>query len=356
MPGINLRDGRNRDATVRADSTSEFADVEYVDRNGSPAKTRRVLKATSEQSFERLSTAAGDVDKLAAALVAGDPDTDIERIGMFVVQPARVFVNTKDEIVYQIEQTEIVRSPSGEEKERSPRRRAEPNVDGEIPISWTGRMVKKDDAIRRFVFSSKLQIVHINGLTYDFLYGMAKELAEANSLMLLGAGKSGKDPLIFRRGSTAHRGFLEGRINGDKYLLILHLSKLELKRPAPILAEVVQPAAQPAATLTAAPPPQNAPIPVPAETLPLAAVAAPPLDITAVGRTPTVEEVVTTLGDTATPPTSGAHRELGETAAAAKAALQHKAEETADAAADAAKPVARKRARKAKPVAERPAE
>ena len=79
------------------------------------------------------------------------------------------------------------------------------------PLRWSGVFIKKEEACRKFVFSGKVQLHHINGLTYDFLYGMAKELGEANSLMVLGAGpKSG--PLILRRGGTPYRGFLEGRI------------------------------------------------------------------------------------------------------------------------------------------------
>ena len=73
--------------------------------------------------------------------------------------------------------------------------------------------------------------MHINGLTYDFLYEMAKELHEAKALMIVGAGPNGKSPLIFRSRSLPYRGFLEGRIDGDKYILLLHLSNLELKVP-----------------------------------------------------------------------------------------------------------------------------
>ena len=261
MPNINLRDGRNRDSLVRAESVGQHATVVYVDKAGAPVRLRKVLKATSEHSHTRLLAAAGgEPDRLAAALVAGDPDCDIERVGMFLADTSRVYVNERDEIVYRIVQVEIVRSPTGEEKERRPRRRPEPNTETEIPISWTGRLIKKEEAIRRFVLSSKLQIVHVNGLTYDFLYGMAKELAAARSLMLLGAGPSGKDPLIFSRNATPHRGFLEGRIDGDKYVLLLHLSKLELK--APVQALVVA-AVETAAEVPKPAPPVPAPAPVP---------------------------------------------------------------------------------------------
>ena len=76
-----------------------------------------------------------------------------------------------------------------------------------------------------------MQLMHINGLTYDFLYGMAKDLEEKQSMMLLGGGVKANQPLILRRGSSPYRGFLEGRTKGDKYCLLLHLSNLELKSP-----------------------------------------------------------------------------------------------------------------------------
>ena len=47
--------------------------------------------------------------------------------------------------------------------------------------------------------------------------------------MLLGGGPKANEPLVLRRGSVPYRGFLEGRIEGDKYCLILHLSNIELK-------------------------------------------------------------------------------------------------------------------------------
>ena len=51
------------------------------------------------------------------------------------------------------------------------------------------------------------------------------------SLMMLGAGPRSNQPLVLRRGSTPYRGFLEGRVDGDRYCLILHLSNMELRSP-----------------------------------------------------------------------------------------------------------------------------
>ena len=233
MPNVNLTDSRSRDAVVKAETTGVDEEVRYVDNENQPSYTRKILKATVEQDFETLvKNHEGDADALGKALVDGDPEVDMEICGHYLWGVSKVYVDSSDGIVYRIEQQEIVRAPDGSVREKRPRNRPEANVDSEIPLTWTGRKIDKDDAVRRFVFASKLQIVHINGLTYDFLYGMAKELAEANSLMMVGGGSKGRDPLVFRRGSVPYRGFLEGRIDGDKYLLLLHLSNLELKVPS----------------------------------------------------------------------------------------------------------------------------
>lgn len=232
MPNINITDSRKRDAVVKAENTGVHEEVRYVDSEGSVASTRKVLKATVAHDFDTLNLQFGeDPQKLGMALVDGDPEVDMERCGVYLWGVSKVYVTSDDGIVYRIEQTEKVWDADGELKETRPRSRAEANVDSEVPLTWTGRKIKKTDAIRRFVFTSKLQIVHVNGLTYDFLYGMAKELDNESSLMMVGGGSGGKDPLVFRRGSVPYRGFLEGRVEGEQYILLLHLSNMELKVP-----------------------------------------------------------------------------------------------------------------------------
>jgi len=233
MPNVNLTNSNSRDAVVKAETIGVEEEVRYVDSEGQSAQTRKILKATVEQDYDALvAKHDDDPEALGKALIDGDPEVDMETCGQFLWGVSKVYVNSSDGIVYRIEQQEIVRGPDGSVKETRARNRAEANVDVEIPLTWTGRKIAKSDAVRRFVFASKLQIVHINGLTYDFLYGMAKELAEADSLMMVGGGSKGRDPLVFRRGSVPYRGFLEGRVDGEKYILLLHLSNLELKVPS----------------------------------------------------------------------------------------------------------------------------
>jgi hypothetical protein len=78
-----------------------------------------------------------------------------------------------------------------------------------------------------------MQLRHVDGVTFDFLFAIAKELDEKNSVMLLAAGEGGKGPLVLQANGSPYRGFLDGRIDGDKFLLLLHLSAMELKKPAP---------------------------------------------------------------------------------------------------------------------------
>lgn len=58
---------------------------------------------------------------------------------------------------------------------------------------------------------------------------MAKELEKNDEVVLVGGGKKGTEPILLSRGGEPYRGFLEGRTKEDRYLLILHLSDIELK-------------------------------------------------------------------------------------------------------------------------------
>lgn len=229
MPNINISDDRGRDAVVKAESVRARAEIRYIGPKGQPVYSRRLLKSTVDTSYDALIEQHKDDEAFAAAMVKGDPEFDAEQVGQFLWGMSRVYVNPKEELVYRVTQTEVVRNIDGTVRDERPRRQLEANVDAEIPLTWTGTTIPKSEAVRRFIFQTKLQIVHVNGLTFDFLYDMAKQLHEANEMMVMGAGKHGKSPLVFRRGSTPYRAFLEGRVDGESYVLLLHLSNLEMK-------------------------------------------------------------------------------------------------------------------------------
>jgi hypothetical protein len=237
MAEINLCNSAGRDAAVATESVRSVLNVRWVDDQGRQAAAVRVLKSTIDRDAEALATRFGTMSKVSDALVEGDPEIDVENVGRYLRETSRIYVDPQGQVVHNVTFWEVVRNPDGSERERRPRKVLETNVSGEVPLRWSGKFIKKDEACRKFVFSTKVQLHHINGLTYDFLYEMARELEAKDSLMLLGAGPKGNQPLILRRGGSPYRGFLEGRTQGDKYCLILHFSNLELKAPEEAASE-----------------------------------------------------------------------------------------------------------------------
>jgi hypothetical protein len=231
MPEINICNSAGRDATVTMETAATPLRVRWVDKNGRQAHNVRVLKASLDHDLEALLQQNQTIENVGQALIDGDPEIDFESVGTFLTTTSRVYVDANRELVHRIQQFEIVRNPDGSERERRLREIVPQNVSGDVPLRWSGVFIKRAVAVRRFVFSNKLQLMHINGLTYDFLYGIAKELEGKDSFLLLGAGQKNNQPLILRRGSIPYRGFLEGRTQGEKYMLLLHLSNLEMKSP-----------------------------------------------------------------------------------------------------------------------------
>ena len=232
MSEINISNAAGRDAVVAAESVRPRRQVRWVDQDGRQATGVRVLKAPINRDIDALAREHGALDKIADLLIHGDPEIDLESSGRFLRETSRVCVDPDGQIVHGVQKWEIIRNPDGSERQRRPQQTPQANVTSDTPLKWSGVYIKKEDAVRKFVFSGKLQLQHVNGLTYDFLYAMARELEQRDSLMLLGAGPKSNQPLILRRGGSAYRGFLEGRTDGQKYCLLLHLSNMELKAPS----------------------------------------------------------------------------------------------------------------------------
>jgi hypothetical protein len=231
MSEINLTDNRGRDAVVNAESVTIPHEFRWMDQDQLQVVSRKILRSTVGKDIDHLIKESGDLDIVAEKLIHGDPEVDIEIFGRFLTETSRAFTDPDGEIVHHLSRWEVLYTPDGQVKERRVLDQEEPNIAAEVPLTWSGKKMKKSEACRRYVFSGKMQIQHINGLTYDFLYQMARELSDSDSLMLLGAGPKGNKPLVFRRGGLSYRGFLEGRIDGSRYALILHLSNLELRKP-----------------------------------------------------------------------------------------------------------------------------
>ena len=227
---INISNQNNRDAVVAFEAVIPKREVQFVDAKGNAVHTQKILKTDIEHDLTALLKKRKTLDAVGKALVKDDPEIDIEQFGMSLADTSRVYVSKKG-IVHLVEEFEVLTHPDGTLRERRSRKKELQNVNTDIPLRWSGKFIKKEEAARKFIFTHKRQLIHVNGLTFDFLYDMAKELDERNSLMLLRGGEKGDEPIVMHRGGRPYNAFLEGRIDGDSYCLILQMSNMELKRP-----------------------------------------------------------------------------------------------------------------------------
>jgi hypothetical protein len=140
-----------------------------------------------------------------------------------------VYIREDGSVLYVARTLQVRYDADGEEIERKDFEDVEATVSEDDTLPWSGRMIPVSDVVRRFALSRTLRLRHVNGLTFDFLREIAQTLEEEGKMLLVGAGKKGRKPLIFQRNGSPYRGFLEGRTSDDGYLLLLHLSNLELK-------------------------------------------------------------------------------------------------------------------------------
>lgn len=227
MRAINISNDRNRNAQVGFEQKAQSSGIKMVRSDREPYSNVRLLKSTMVTDFNQLG-ATNSVD-LIDYLVNSDPEIDMERVGLFLRRVRKVFITPDGKMAYRVSRKQAFYTPEGELKDVRKFHTPEANINIDIPLRWTGKLIPRDKAARMFVFTRSYQLKHINGLTFDFLYDMARKLDEQNSLMLIGGGSKGVGPIVLSTGGTPYRAFIEGRVDGDKYCLIMHLTNLELK-------------------------------------------------------------------------------------------------------------------------------
>jgi hypothetical protein len=229
MTSIHLTNAKGRDATVGL-SPVKALPAPKLGLPGATVVFRRYVAATETGTDAALKARFGG--EYPKQLIESDPEVDLDRVGMFIEQTQTVFLDGDGTVMYADPKfLELVINADGTEKERREPVDTVANVDSELPVCWTGRKVLIKDAVRRFSFRRSLQLQHVDGLTFDYLYEIAKELEASQSLMLLGTGEKGVGSLIFQANGRQYRGFLEGKTKSTSYRLTLHLSDMELKKP-----------------------------------------------------------------------------------------------------------------------------
>jgi len=224
-----LSDNKGRHARVRMEPKQVTPSQQFRTEDGRIVKTARIIKSPLSRTYSCLQSRCSGDQELARLLMESDPEIDFEAVGRKTGSTDRVLLDPDDKVLYAASEMEVILDSDGEEIERRQPIDTPANIDTEKSLVWTKKMFKHTEAVRRFVFTRNYQVRHIDGLTFDFLFTMAKELDRVDSLVLIGA--SGIEPIILERNGLPYRGFLEGRIKGNKYLLMLHLSHLELLQP-----------------------------------------------------------------------------------------------------------------------------
>lgn len=230
MRQIHIANAAGRDATVTY-ATPPKPPMPKPGLVGQEIEFRRYLVATPDTMHETLQESLEE--DYFQQIIDGDPEIDLEKVGRRFSPVARVYLSSNGDVMHAVPtMVEVIYNPDGSERERRDPQDVPGNVNADLPVTWTGKKMSKRDAVRRFAFTRTVSLAHTDGLSFDFLQGMAKELADSDQMVLIGAGKGGKQPLVLQENGSPYRAFLEGRVDGDKFALLLHLSHMELKRPA----------------------------------------------------------------------------------------------------------------------------
>ncbi|MBA2660795.1 MAG: hypothetical protein H0U74_00745 [Bradymonadaceae bacterium] len=230
---ICLADDKNRDAHVEFESPKRKVRWRFVGPESQDVQYANFIKNTERHTYEALLANFGDDAALSQALVDTDPEFDIELVGRRVGEADRVWIRTDGSVLYSTRVLQVVFDKDGVEQGRDEFRDVEATVGEDARIPWSGRLFDVEHVVRRFALVRKLQLRHVNGLTFDFLFEIAKQLHEGNKMLLVGTGTRGNQPLIFQTNGSPYRGFLHGKIENNSYSLCLYLSNLELKGVQP---------------------------------------------------------------------------------------------------------------------------
>jgi len=109
--------------------------------------------------------------------------------------------------------------------------RANINIPDSPLIISNKNWVSRNYLLKRYIFNKNYFIKHLNRDQFNSLYKLAKKLDDANELAeIIAYDKEEKKrkPIILRAGGKGYpKAYLEGRVQNDKYSLILHLSNRE---------------------------------------------------------------------------------------------------------------------------------
>lgn len=229
---IKIEDSNKIDAEITFKSIRRGNEIYMALENGEKPINKRIIKLSKETSVDFLigkeHPTDDDYSEFSDRLIKKDDEIDFNLFGKYIDKVDKIYTNKNLDPVYNVNISEQILDTKGELVEEKDKVFSKSNINGESIVKWTGKYIPKKKLYNKVVLSSKYQIKHINGLTFDFLFKIAKDLHEKDSFMMLGGGK-GNEPLVLNDGGRPYRAFLEGKIKDQSYVLIIHLSNQEYK-------------------------------------------------------------------------------------------------------------------------------
>ncbi len=172
----------------------------------------------------------------AQAVIDSDPEIDFVQAGVSIDrdQLSTAYFDASAETPVPIgdfNDLDLIYSAGGDERERRQHKTRKANLDELHPIKL-GKRMPIAEMLSQFVVRSCVQLAHVDGLTFEFLREIARDLHQKNEVVSLGSGPKGLGPLILRESGTAYRAFLFGKIDDQqRYKLLMLLSDQEFKLP-----------------------------------------------------------------------------------------------------------------------------
>lgn len=229
---LKIEDSNKIDAEITFKSIRRGNEIYMALETGEKPVNKRIIKLSKETSVDFLigkeHPSDDDYSEFSDRLIKKDDEIDFKLFGKFIDKVDKIYTNKNLDPVYNVNISEQILDTKGELVEEKDKVFTKSNINGESIVKWTGKYIPKKKLYNKVVLSSKYQIKHINGLTFDFLFKIAKDLHEKDSFMMLGGGK-GNEPLVLNDGGRPYRAFLEGKIKDQSYVLIIHLSNQEYK-------------------------------------------------------------------------------------------------------------------------------
>jgi len=225
---IRLADHLGREATVWMVPCRARDFTSVRNEAGEPLGVTPRLKATAETHPEALVARWSDPADLARALIAGDPELDLERTGRQLGASQRIWLDGDGRPIFNPKREQVRHDEYGQVIQSRPLRLQPGNLVPPAPPVWSNVLLARREVLTRYALRQAWQLMHGNSLEYGFLLELARWLDERGQMALVGRGRSGRSPLILTRGARPCLGWLDGRVQGDSLRLVLYLAAGDL--------------------------------------------------------------------------------------------------------------------------------